>query len=308
MSGLFNRYYYGNAGKADFTPDQLPTNRVALFFDMLRIRFSNLVGMNLLYVLASVPTLFLSFLTLRVFQMAADPETSALFSDGANLSGTFTMYLLLLIPCMMISSVFSTGVIYVLRNWARDQHTFTMSDFKDTVKANWKGGLLLGFLNGLSLLLVYVAYVYYGAMANEGNLFFLVPQAMVIICGCLWWMANMLITPMMVTYDMKFGTLVRNALIMVVARLPWSMLIWGGSIAIPVVLILFVPYGTLIGGLIYLTIGFSLTFFVYVSYANSCFDRYLNPRIEGAPVNMGLRDPSLVEEEEEVTEEDIKNL
>ena len=39
-----------------------------------------------------------------------------------------------------------------------------------------------------------------------------------------------------------------------------------------------------------------------------CFDRYLNPRIEGAQVNMGLRDPNYAEEEVEVTEEDIKNL
>ena len=36
MSGLFNSFYYGKAGKADFTPDQLPKNRVQLFFSMLR--------------------------------------------------------------------------------------------------------------------------------------------------------------------------------------------------------------------------------------------------------------------------------
>ena len=48
MSGLFNSFYYGKAGKADFTPDQLPKNRVQLFFSMLRVRFSGLIGLNLL--------------------------------------------------------------------------------------------------------------------------------------------------------------------------------------------------------------------------------------------------------------------
>ena len=48
MSGMMNNFYYGKAGQADFTPEQLPANRVQLFFSMFRIRFSGLIGMNLL--------------------------------------------------------------------------------------------------------------------------------------------------------------------------------------------------------------------------------------------------------------------
>ena len=54
--------------------------------------------------------------------------------------------------------------------------------------------------------------------------------------------------------------------------------------------------------------GFSLYQFLAASYANACFDRFLNPRIEGADVNKGLRDPSYNEEDDTVTDEDIKNL
>ena len=61
-------------------------------------------------------------------------------------------------------------------------------------------------------------------------------------------------------------------------------------------------------GLYYLVIGYALYQFMTVSYANSCFDRFLNPRIEGADVNKGLRDPSYDDEDETVTDEDIKNL
>ena len=57
MSGLFNSFYYGKAGKADFTPDQLPKNRVQLFFSMLRVRFSGLIGLNLLHILFSLPAI-----------------------------------------------------------------------------------------------------------------------------------------------------------------------------------------------------------------------------------------------------------
>ncbi len=312
MAGLFNSYYYGKAGKADFTPEQLPTNRVTLFFEMLRIRLGGIIGMNLIYVLTALPMLFWSILTLQVLQLGISVDEAgnvlASTADVTSTTGTLMTYFTILIPCMVFSYIFRPGIAYILRNWARDQHTFTMSDFKDAVKGNWKNGLILGLANGLSLLLAYVAYFYYGMMASAGSTFWVVPQVLIVVCLAVWWMANMLIPFMMVTYEMNFRTLVRNAVIMVLARLPWSVLIGGLSLAIPICLLLFVPYGVLITAVLYLLIGFGLTLFVQASYANSCFDRFLNPRIEGAEVNRGLRDPSLMDEDEEVTEEDIKNL
>jgi len=308
MSGLMNNYLYGKAGKADFTPDQLPANRFELFLEMMRIRFSGLITMNLFSVLFSLPALIWSVISYSALvynaeQMMASGETAA-----SALDPTVLLYLLGMIPCIMIITVFNTGVFYILRNWARDQHTFTVSDYKDALKGNWKQALLLGLINGLSLPIVYIAYTYYGIMGATGGAFWYVPQMLVVILLCVWWMSNMLITPMMVTYDMSFKTLIRNSIIMTLGRLPWSLLFWGLSVAIPAVLIIFVPYGVVVAALIYLLLGFSLTNFVYVSYANSCFDRFLNPRIEGAQVNMGLRDPNYAEEEIEVTDEDIKNL
>ena len=74
-------------------------------------------------------------------------------------------------------------------------------------------------------------------------------------------------------------------------------------------MVLFVPYGVAIIGAVYALIGLSLTHFIYASYANSCFDRYLNPRIKGAKVGMGLRASSSVDDDDDtVTDEDIKNL
>ena len=316
MSGIMNNYFYGKAGKADYTPENLPSNRVALFFEMLRLRLTSMVGMNLVCILTALPIILWTYMNIQVLLIELGiSETGAIAAevaaDATNIiRGRLTAYFVFLIPCLMFYQVFHTGVMYILRNWARDQHTFTFSDFKDALKENWKGGLLLGFLNGVSLLLAYIGYVYYGQMSLTSGAFWAVPQTLVIIFTALWWMANMLITPMMVTYNMKFTTLLRNSFIMIFARLPMSLLIWGVSVAIPVCAVLLpIPYILPITGILYILIGLALVYFVYVSYANSCFDRYLNPRIEGAQVNMGLRDRSFDEEDDiEVTEEDIKNL
>ncbi|NLG25693.1 MAG: DUF624 domain-containing protein [Clostridiales bacterium] len=288
MAGLFNSFYYGKAGKADYTPENLPANRVQLFFETLRVRFSGLVGMNLLYAIFALPAIAWTGFNLAAMNV-----------EGADALSFIPVYLLGMIPCLMITALATPGFAYVFRNWARDQHAFTMSDFKDAVKGNWKPALLTGAINGVSLYLTYVSYVFYGSLSAQ-SLFWVVPQMFVIIACSLWWMANMLIFPMMVTYDMKLKQLVRNSFIITLARLPWSILFWAAPIAVPVAIV-FLPYSVVILAVLYLVIGFSLTMYAQVSYANACFDRFLNPRIEGAPVNLGLRDPDYDEDDEDET-------
>jgi uncharacterized membrane protein YesL len=290
MSGFINNYYYGKAGKADFTPENLPDSRSKLFFEMLRIHFSGLCAVNLFYLIFCIPALLWTLTFLPVL-MAAEQDIQSVW-------GNLTIYLIGMVPCLTIAGAGAPGLMYICRNWARDQHAFLVSDFKDAVKGNWKQGLLVGLINGLSLLISYVGVMYYSQMAQTG-LLWVVPEALVVMMLALWWMINMLIYPMMVTYDMNLKTLIRNSALVAAARLPWSILFLLGAFGVPVLVAMFVPYGYLAIGLIYLVVGFSLTGLIYASYANSCFDRFLNPKIEGAPVNMGLRDKSLDEDDEE---------
>lgn len=296
MSSFFNNFYYGKAGKADFTPDQLPKNRVELFFSTLRVRFGGLFGLSLLYSLFCIPALIWSYINVQMLFYAENPLNY------------MTTYLLIMIPCLGICGIGAPGLMYILRNWARDQHSFTLSDFKDAVKGNWKQGLAVGLINGLSLFLMWISYSFYGQMAATSSLIFVIPQAMVIIAGCVWWMMNMIIYTMMVTYDMKFSQLVRNSAIMVVARLPLSIGIWLLSLLIPVLIALLAPMGPFFTMLYLMVLGYALNGFLYASYANSCFDKFLNPRIEGAQVNMGLRDPSLddgLNDDDDLDENDL---
>ncbi|MDL2206539.1 DUF624 domain-containing protein [Eubacteriales bacterium OttesenSCG-928-N13] len=281
MSGFVNNFYYGKAGKADYTPDQLPSTRINLFLEMLRVHFSGLMGVNLMYLLFCLPAIVWTVLSFMVLM------------NGTPGDSVMMMYLPIMIPFLGIAGIGAPGMMYVLRNWARDQHSFVMSDFKEKIKENWKYGLITGLIGGVLLFVGYVGWIFYGFMATT-NVVMVIPQMMVLMLVLFWWMMNMLIYTMMVTYDMKYMQLLKNCAIMVIARLPMSLLIFVGSLVIPL-LALFLGNDYVLGGavLVYLIIGFALTGLVYASYANSTFDRYLNPNIEGAPVNMGLRDPSL---------------
>lgn len=294
---LFNRFYYGKAGQADYTPDKLPANRRALFFEMLKIRFSGLFGVNLLYLLFCLPGMVWTILNAIAIMTQ---ETT----DISTISGLITTYLIGMILCLAIAGIGAPGEMYILRNWARDQHSFVLSDFKDALKGNWKYGLLTGAINGVSLLLLYICYMFYGQLVSD-NLFFIVPQMLSVTVCLVWWMINMLIFPMMVTYDLKYKGLIRNCAIMVIARLPWSFLFLLLTAGVPAFLVFFfsnysVIYTMLGAILYYVLIGFSLTGFIYASYANSCFDKFLNPNIDGAEVGRGLR--------KESDDEDLENV
>ena len=78
MSSFINNYYYGKAGKADFTEDDMPTNRFQLFFTTLRLHLSGLVGMNLLYVLFALPALAWTMINFSVMiNTLESPEADA---------------------------------------------------------------------------------------------------------------------------------------------------------------------------------------------------------------------------------------
>ena len=105
----------------------------------------------------------------------------------------------------------------------------------------------------------------------------------------------------MVTYKLTFGNLVRNSLIMTIGRLPQTVglkllsLLPAAVCAAVSFLTPYFQYAVMVYGAYYLLIGFALSRFVAASYSNAVFDRYLNPKIEGAQVNRGL----YVEEDDE---------
>ena len=304
FSKWMNSFYYGKSGKGDYTPENLPTNRWQLFWEMLRVRLSALVRLNLMYVVPWLPTMIvlmigaLSFLT----SLNNMVDSGEMIAVGELLGGVVAPTLLLLVPCITITGPFTSGVCYVTRNWARDEHAFIWSDFKDAVKENWKQSIVISFITSLVPLMLYVCWNFYGSMANS-NAFMVVPQVLTMMIGLMWCLGVTYFHPLIVSYKLRLRDVMRNGLLLSVARLPMSIglrLLHALPMIIGVVLMLFVSPMYCMLGLFayYLLIGFSLSRFVTASYTNAVFDKYINSKIEGAVVNRGLYVPDDDEDEE----------
>lgn len=341
-----NNYYYGKSGKGDFSKNDLPHNRRELFSDTLKTRLSALFRINLLYMLIFLPAMIVilingintlnHFTTIRVIEkndysgyveMLAEQEQEVQITEEeynqlkeANIQykdvvdSVMLHMLLLLIPCIAITGPFTAGLSYVTRNWARDEHAFIWTDFKDAVKENWKQSLVLSVITSFIPLTVYLGWTFYGQMAAN-NAIMAVPQVLIVLVGIIWAISITYMHPMVVTYELKMKDVIRNGLLLGVARLPMSvgirLLHCLPAVLCGLIIYFWNPwYGAMILFGYYVLIGFALSRFITASYTNSVFDKFINPRIEGARVNQGIYkdeddDDDDEEEEDEEGETDI---
>ncbi len=232
--------------------------------------------------------------------------------SAAELQNGILRLLLILFPCIAITGPFTAGLSYVTRNWARDEHAFIWTDFRDAVKANWKIPLLLSTITGALPMLIYQGWITYGRMAGQ-NAILAVPQMLVVMVGALWALCVTYMHPLTVTYDLKAGAVLRNGFLLGIARLPFSVgirLLHCVPVLIAFIAVWFFGLEPLLGILLlcgyYMIIGFGLSRFVTASYTNAVFDRFINPKIEGAKVNQGLREKEDDEDDEDAGEEEEK--
>lgn len=315
MFGKFmNNYYYGKAGKGDYNKENLPKNRWQLFWEMLRIRFSGLFQLNLIAAIFFIPLFYaiakgfeglfsLAQLIVTVQQggESITPEISAIAENsGLHVYAILFRICVWLIPCILITGPAQAAMSYVTRNWARDEHAFVFSDFKDALKSNWKQSLAISGITSLVPLIMLMSWQFYGRMA-QSSAFYVIPQVFAIIVGFIWLLALPYTYPMIVTYKMTIGQIIKNSVLLAIAKLPQNI---GVRLAmlVPTFIValisLYTPYALFalmfLGGY-YFLLGNALARFVYASYTNGVFDKYINAKIPGAQVNRGI-----------VTEEDLE--
>ena len=289
LKNLMNNYYYGKQGKADYTIENMPQNRRQLFGEVLKVRWGAMVGVNLLYMLFWLPAIIWTGLNLVALLNLTE-------SNGPDaFVGLFFTWLLVLIPCVAITGPFNAGVSYVLRNWARDEHSFVLSDFKDAVKDNWKQALVISLIDGVMPFVMFTGWRFYGSMM-QNSAFYVVPAGLMLLICILWMLASTLAYPMLVTYKLKTRDVIRNSILLSVAKLPYAVLFKLATLAVPLVglgLAILIPSIQIqvLGIVVLLYLVFLVAFnkLIVASYANWLFETYLNPRIEGARTNIGLR-------------------
>lgn len=103
------------------------------------------------------------------------------------------------------------GMTNVTRNLARNRHSFGISDFFDTIKANWKQSLIVGIINVLgNLLLCYGIFFYY----NSEGLFADIVLGFLLICFVIFAFMRYYMWTIMITFDLSTSKLYKNSFLL----------------------------------------------------------------------------------------------
>lgn len=110
---------------------------------------------------------------------------------------------------LVTNGLANVGMSYISRTVARNKHSFGFSDFSESIKKNWKQGLIVGIINTIIYLLIGMGIIAYLQVANA---------IIRIVCLSLTFTAFILITimnfyiPTMInTFDYTLGQLYKNA-------------------------------------------------------------------------------------------------
>lgn len=218
---------------------------VGFYFKSLWRKFPRLISINLLMLLQIVPLLaaFLTYFWGDTVPTLTDPSfpiyygisqfddsasslllltTSSLqFNVPALSSWDLTQIVLWLLLAAVTFGWCNVAFTYLMREMVKGNPVFLFSDIKYAIQKNWKQGFLVGLADFcvLSILLFNIL-----TMQNAGDAFNSVMYFANLGILILYVVMRFYIYLMLITFDIKFGKMIKNALIFVVLGLKRNVL------------------------------------------------------------------------------------
>ena len=305
--GLITRLLEGKERSEEYARSTLPTNRWQLFWDIFKGSFGKIVKVNLLMLLFFIPLAIVVFMGIMYAESVgvtypfganlgigypAMPNMQGQ-SEWLTLQGDLYMYIGIVITSL-IAAIGLSGGMYVMRNMVWTEGIFVANDFWRGVKLNFKNALQTVVFFSIILLLTtaLINFTNFTLAATE------VPKAQKVMLQISSTVSYMFIilTAMMslwmialgVNYNMGFFALLKNSFLMTIGTLPQT--VFFGVIALlPFLLFLLGgSFFTMIAIMLIILFGLAYLLLVWLDFAQWVFDKYINPKLEGAKVGRGI--------------------
>lgn len=277
MAGFFGIGDFTKEGKG--VAKNAPKKRgVFAFFELFFRKFGRLVKLNLLYLVANIPTFLIMFF---VSGLVSSLVLNNIAPFIAELSGTtvenamtnaeyiknvavldlsFRVYASLLFTVLWGAGPVTCGFTYILRNYAREEHAWLFSDFWQHTKNNFKQSAVVFLVDAVVFVAFAFSYYFYGM--QSGGLYFL--RYIIVCLTIVYTMAHFYIYPLMVTFNLSLKDLYRNSLLFALAKLPRNLI----TLAFVLLVHIVVPFMCIYSGgyfLIYLFVFALLELLIFVS-------------------------------------------
>lgn len=165
---------------------------------------------------------------------------------------------MLLIP----SGLAQAGIANVTRNLTRDKHSFGLSDYFDTIKANWKQSLIVGILNLLVTVLLCFGLLFY---YNSDGIFSDIALGFLLICFVIFSFMRYYMWTIIITFDLPVSKIYKNSFLLAFVNFKSNLFVGVIELALYAAVILTVVW---IPHFIVLFLGTILAVFILPGFTN----------------------------------------
>ena len=278
MAGFFGIGDFTKEGKG--VEKDAPKKRgIFAFFELFFRKFGRLCKLNLLYVVACIPTFAAVFflagiISSNIINANAQMMAQALglaAPDMSNADFANNLALLDLVIRFAASLMFmvawgmgpvTAGYTYILRNYSREEHAWLWSDFWQYTKENFKQAAIVWLIDAAAFVVLALAFMFYSNAS--GGMHYL---KYVITCFILvYTMMHFYIYPIMVTFKLSIKDIYRNSFLFALGKLPINLLV----LLILVLIHIGIPYYGIMGfgggtAPIYWIVFFALELLIFIS-------------------------------------------
>lgn len=198
IMGLFSTNRYSKPGPG-VGKDEPEKRRIVVFFEIFFRKIWKLEQVNLIFLMLCIPIVLL--------MLGLNAIVSTLFKNLNMLLVfliTFSPFGLLGLPL--------TGMTYITRNFAREEHAFVWADFFDQIKKNWKLSLLHGYVSYFIYFIAFFALRFY-YFSSATSWIYLIPAALCLVLLLAFTFSQYYIFQMIVTFNLPYKNILKNGFI-----------------------------------------------------------------------------------------------
>ena len=273
--------------ETDYESSERPDTRLKQFFDIFRHRFVEILKLSLLQAIFNMPLIA----SLVLFHQLVKSSTTmnALMTVFLIQGGSF----LISMPSVFVGL---TGVFYCFKKIIHAEGEYASSSFFIGMREEWKRGLLVGMIVGLSLAVAVIGYFFFQYYVPAYNTTIAgLGIAVVVIQAIMVLMVAYYSIGQIVFYTNELRFVFKNSFIFTLMRFPQNLLFLIIHPGIYVVLFVIMDITMYVGAIL-------LIFFVGIGHliwslnSISAFDKYINKENHKEIYLKGL---STYEQEEE---------
>ena len=229
-----------------------------LFLELLWRKLGKIFLSNMLYVLVSLPVILLyHFFSFYIMSAILPAE---LARDGTLLN-QLTLILTAIITIFWGTGPVSCGYTFLLRNFAREEHVWLMSDFFEHIRKNFKQSLIIFIIDLVVLFAGTNSIYFYFSVAKQYPAMQYLAYFMV-VTRIIYTFMHFYMYEFLVTFNVSIKDVFKNSLIMAFASAP-----------INVFLVVFIVVATYVAFSYLTPIAIILvTFLFWVSLMRFCID------------------------------------